>query len=431
MAEIKKNNPEYDLFLPYWKQIRTFARGIKDVQNYLQNVTSSSEPQALQRNLMYKERAKYTNFPSRTRNALSGSVFRKDATYEIPTSLEYLIENANGCGLSLNHLAKSLVNNVLEIGRHCLFVDYDEDDSMPYIVEYNAESVRDWEMKNGYLRKVVLIKSKKKEKHLLLNEDGLYIIQIVEDETIKETYTPTKKDGTRFDYIPFIFCGSVNNSPEIDDMPLWAIVDVTQGHYQNSADYEDLLRLMLPTPYMTEVTKSWFDEMYPSGTVDFGTGAMLVAPQGANVGLLQANENQVHSEAMKHKEEQLIMLGARLITGNTGGVETAEAARIRFSSENSVLDTISTNCSRAIEKCIMWCGDYLNIQEDAIFELNRDFFDTKLSPQEITASVLLLDRGVYAMSDLRDNLRKSGVIRGDRTDEDINAEAEVSGGGLQ
>ena len=258
--------------------------------------------------------------------------------------------------------------------------------------------------------------------------DGLYVIQLLEDDTIIETIEPKKKDGSRFDYIPFIFCGSTNNSPDVDDMPLWDIVDVTQGHYQNSADYEDLLRLMLPTPYMTEVTKSWFDEMYPSGTVDFGTGAMLVAPQGANVGLLQANENQVHSEAMKHKEEQLIMLGARLITGNPGGVETAEAARIRFSSENSVLDNIAQNCSSAIEICIGWCGDYLNIQEDVVYQLNREYFDTKLSAQEITASVLLLDRGVYAMSDLRDNLRKSGVIRGDRTDEDIDSEAEVNNG---
>lgn len=430
MAEISKNNPEYDLYLPYWKQIRAFIKGMKGVQEYLQNVTNNSAPESIMRNILYKERAKYTNFPSRTRNALSGSVFRKDATFEIPTPLEYLIENANGCGLSLNHLAKSLVNNVLEVGRHCLFVDYDDDDKFPYIVEYNAESVRDWEMEDGYLRKVVLIKGHKKEKHLLLDKDGFYIINIVKDDVVVETIIPAKADGTRFDYIPFIFCGSTNNSPDVDDMPLWAIVDVTQGHYQNSADYEDLLRLMLPTPYMTEVTKSWFDEMYPSGAVPFGTGALLTAPQGANVGLLQANENQAHDVAMKRKEEQLIMLGARLITGNTGGVETAEAARIRFSSENSVLDNIATNCSSAIEVCIGWCGDYLNIQEDVTFELNRDFFDTKLSAQEITASVLLLDRGVYAMSDLRDNLRKSGVIRGDRTDEDINAEAEVSGGNL-
>ena len=151
MAELKNNNPEYDLFLPYWLQIRTFVKGMKDVQKYLQPVTHDTTPESIRRNLRYFERAKYTNFPSRTRNALSGSVFRKDPTFEIPTSLEYLIENANGCGLSLNHLAKSLVRNVLEIGRHCLFVDYDDTDKLPYIVEYNAESVRDWEMENGYL----------------------------------------------------------------------------------------------------------------------------------------------------------------------------------------------------------------------------------------------------------------------------------------
>jgi len=53
----------------------------------------------------------------------------------------------------------------------------------------------------------------------------LYAVEYYKDDEEKpyNIVTPTKSDGTRFDYIPFIFCGSVNNSPDVDDMPLWLL----------------------------------------------------------------------------------------------------------------------------------------------------------------------------------------------------------------
>jgi len=208
-----------------------------------------------------------------------------------------------------------------------------------------------------------------------------------------------------------------------------AIVDISQGHYQNSADYEDILGFLLPTPWMNGVTDTLKRQCILRVFVQFGSGAMIVAPPDGQVGLLQASSNQMHQEAMKHKEDQLIMLGARLISGG-GGVETAEAVRIKYSSENSVLDNLANNASEAIEKCLYWCAEFEGVQGDIIFELNREFWDTKLSPQDISAQILLLDRGVKAMSDVRGTLRKSGEIEQSRTDEEIDGEAEVLGGGL-
>ena len=141
--------------------------------------------------------------------------------------------------------------------------------------------------------------------------------------------------------------------------------------------------------------------------------------------LLQAAPNQMHSEAMKDKENQLIMLGARMITDSTGQ-ETAEAVRIKYSSENSVLDNLAGNASSAIKKCLMWCAEFEGVNGDIEFELNRDYFDTKLTPQEISAQIMLLDRGVKAMSDVRNILRKGGDIDMQRTDEDIDGDLEIA-----
>jgi hypothetical protein len=139
----------------------------------------------------------------------------------------------------------------------------------------------------------------------------------------------------------------------------------------------------------------------------------------------------MHQEAMKHKEEQLIAIGARIITGNSTQAETAEAVRIRYSSENSVLDNLVGNASDAILQCLKWCGEFMGETGDIVYELNREYFDTKINPQEITAQILLLDRQVVAKTDVRNMLRKAGSIDQYRTDEIIDSEISDSGGGLE
>lgn len=413
----KMINSEYEEMLEYYKQVRVFVKGRKGVQDYIQNVVALSAPNSATRNKEYKKRAKYVNFAKRTRDGLVGSVFRKEPILELPSSLEYLETNVNGAGLTSTQLVKSLLNNNVEVGRHGLFVDYGI--GRPKIVEYKAENMPYWETdENGELSLVKLLKNKDEYKLLRL-KDGVYIIEFYKDDEKINTLTPTKKDGSTFNYIPFIFIGSMNNSPDIDDMPLWSIVDVSQGHLQNSADYEDLLKYLIPTPYVTVPNKQWMEDMLPGGVYTFGDGGVIPIPEGGSAGILQAEANQMHAEAMKDKENQLVMIGARMIQDGSQA-ETAEAVRIKFGSENSILDNIVGNAESAMLTCFKWCADYENMPDaDIEYKLNREYYDTNMTAQEISALILLADRGDIAQTDVRANLRKTGVIASDRTDEDI------------
>ena len=423
-------NPDYIKYLPYWKQVRIFVEGLKDTQDYLIGVS----PDDATRNCDYKNRAKYTNFPARTRNALVGAVFRKEAELIAPDGIMYLKDDVDGTGKPLEQLAKSTVTNIIEIGRHGLYTDYSDKLKRAKIVTYTAENIVDWAVDEvGILVMVKLFMSKDRYKFLLL-EDDVYSVEIrnEKDEVIEERYSPTDFNGGFFDEIPFTMVGSTDNNPDIDDMPLWSIVDLSTGHYQNSADFEDILGFMLPTPWMSGMSEAYIKQVYPNGFIAFGTGAMLPLPPGESAGLLQANENQMHDEAMKRKEEQLLMLGARLISSNDK-IETATAAKLKFSAENSVLDNLVTNVSDAIKRHLEFAAFFegITVTDDTIeYELNREYFDTTLTAQEITASIMLLDRAVIAKADLQDNLRKTGFIAGDRTNEDIDLEAEASAGGL-
>jgi len=426
----KINHPDYNLFLPSWKQIRAFKRGLnEDVSVYVQGVVSiPMTPQDYARNSEYKSRGVYTNFTASTVEALVGAVFRKPMTVELPTKLEHLLTNANGAGKSLEHVIKSTISNLTEVGRHGIFTDYGKQSK---IVNYTAENIRDWETDEvGVLTKVMLITGSKKEKHLVIDSNGLYAVELYKDdeELPYQIIEPKKADGSRFDVIPFTFCGSVDNSPDVDSMPMYPIVNVSRGHYQDSCDLQDVSKYMVPTPWVTIPNKTWMDDMVPNG-YEFGNGAVIPVPDGGQAGLIQASPNQMHSELMKDKEAQLIMIGARIID-NGGTEKTAYEAGMKYSSQNSMLDNLVGNTEQAMIKALEWCAEFDGVQGDITFKLNRDYFDKTLSAQDISAEIMLLDRGVKAMQDVRGTLRKVGNIDMDRTDEMIDDDAEISGAGL-
>jgi len=129
---------------------------------------------------------------------------------------------------------------------------------------------------------------------------------------------------------------------------------------------------------------------------------------------------------MKAKEQAMVAIGARIIT-DRGNNETAEGARIRFASENSVLGDIVQNLSMAIEQCISWCGEFMGVSDEAEFQINREFYDKSVDPQLIMAMTTLLDRQIISDADIFDRLKAAGIIEGDRTLEDVREElGEVS-----
>jgi len=425
------NHPDYDEYLPYYLQVRTFIKGM-DCKAYLQNVVRGTDSESTTRNKEYKARAKYTNFSGRTLNALQGAIYRKDPVIKLPKELEYLITNADGAGKSLTHVSKNTTSNLIQVGRHGIYTTYGESAK---IVTYTAENIPNYEVDEaGILTKVVLITGKDETKHLIIDSEGFFAVEYYKDDSDVpyKTISPSKSDGTELDYIPFTFVGSIDNSPDTDSMPLWSIVDVSQGHYQNSAENEDIARFMVPTIAATVPNEHWQKEMLPNG-YELGGGALIPLPENGQAMILQASPNQMHAEMMKDKENQLIMLGARLISGTAKSNQTAEAARIEFSAENSVLDNLVQNASEAIEKHLRICAEFMgvNVGEDDIeFNLNREYYDTAVNPQMIASEMLLLDRGIIAVPDVRSNLRKVGYLEADRTDEDIDGEIEVSGNGL-
>lgn len=455
---VSNKHPQYEMYSPVWAKTRDAVRGsvaVKDKRHqYLPVPDAEHNDDRLGSQTMryrqYLKRALFANFTGRTKNALVGAAFRKEPVYELPEGLEYLIDDATGDGLGIEQLAKDELSNLLETGRSMLLVDYPQaDDNMSLedlqllnlrasIVPYTAEQVINWktEVVSGrkLLTMVVLAEDYSVDEDefghdkevqyrvLRLRDDG-YTQQIYREEKpyTQESY-PKRADGSSWDVIPAIFVGSKNNDSTIDDAPLSDIADVNIAHYRNSADYEESCFITgQPTLFITHSLnmEEWF-EYNPEG-IKLGSRAGHVLGESGNATLLQPNANNLVMQAMQAKEQQMVAIGARIITDRSAN-ETAEGARIRFASENSVLGDIVGNLNAAITQCVIWCAEFMGTSDEVSFEINREFYDKTVDPQTIMSMVTLMDRQIISDKDIFDRIKSAGLIAGDRSLEDVREE---------
>jgi len=457
---VDNKHPEYEKYLSMWTRTRDAVRGaieVKDKKHVYLPVPdndSGDERKGTEtvRYRQYIKRAVFTNFTGRTKNALAGAAFRKSPQVDIPNGLDYLINDATGDGLSLNQLAKDELSNLLETGRCGFLVDYPQAgdnltaeevsmlDLRAAIIPYTAEQIINWKTEVMRGRKMLASctlaenyynpadefdhSTEVQYRVLRLRQDG-YTQQLYrEGEPFTEEFYPRMSDGSTWPFIPFQFAGAQNNDASMDDAPLSDIADVNMAHYRNSADYEESCFLVgQPSLFITHsLSPDQFAEYNPQG-IKLGSRVGHVLGETGSADLLQANPNQLVLEAMRLKENQMVMIGARIITDRTAN-ETAEGARIRFASENSVLGDIVGNLSEAILQCIKWVGMFMGVDaEDAMFKINDEFYDKSVDPQMIMSMIQLLDRQIIAEADIFGRLKAAGVVEPDRTLEEIKEES--------
>jgi hypothetical protein len=405
----------------------------------------------------YRTRATFINFTGYTKDGLMGMIARKPNEIELSDSIKYAEENIDGAGLSLQGMTQAVIGNVLEVGCHGLLVDFpmsaggskgQTSGLRSIIKQYPAESIINWRMSaiNDVDVLVMVALAEEVEKVgpdgfsveeltytrvLSLNEDGDYI-QRLYNESDELLYNGDgdpdmymkKSDGSSWKEILFEFVGAENNDPIPDKSPLYDVAEINIGHYRNSADFEESSFLVgQPTPVFSGLTESWVNSMMKNG-IQIGSRAGVLLPENASAMLLQADANQMPAAGMDRKEEQLVKIGAKIIS-DRGGVETAEASRIKFAGQNSKLGLVIINTELAFQKCFSWMMEFQGGVGENIFNINKQFYDATINPQLLVAQMQMLDRGIIAKSDMRTGLRKGGLLSHDRTDEEIDGEAEV------
>ena len=452
---VDQQNPEFDKYVNEWTRVTDCCEGQRAVKDkraeYLRPMEGVTTEDS--RYISYINRAVFVNFTGRTKEGLTGAIFRSEPEIEIPDQLEYLLENADGAGESLSSLAKDVSGEVIGKGRHALLVDFPQLEQgltleqtqqiqpQASINRYTAENFINWNVSVVAGRKILTLAvlcelydddedeftyELKKQYRVLRLRDGVYTQQLYREEMpYGEEFTPKRSDGSSFDFIPLFIIGSENNDASVDVPPLADIANVNIAHYRNSADLEEncFIHGQLTLGVSSSMSMSQFAEANPNG-ITVGSMAGHFLGESGGFSSVQASENQLADKLMERKEDQMRKLGARMVE-NTGN-KTATQSRIDATGESSILSTIADNVSDGIQTCISWCGQFMGVDaEEATYSLNKKFFDDDANPQLMMAAIQLNDRGVIGKSDLQDMARSQGIVKPERSNEDIDGEVEV------
>ncbi len=411
-------------------------------------------------NASYHKSAVFYNATGRTMTGLLGMLYRIDPIIpELPSMMEYVKIDIDGNGTGINQQSHAVSSEVIQVGRHGLLTDMPikEDGSVttvadvsnglrPFVKRYDVLDIIDWDESviNGLTKPNLIVltetfthfvdemrikKESKKRFRILRLTDNKYTQQLWiegEDEP-EEEFEILDGVGNVFDEIPFVVIGSENNDLSIDPLPLESIARINIGHYRNGADLEhSSFQLSAATPHIS-------DDNYKhtlaspnnktSTNQKFGESSIVVTGTGGKFEYVQPSPNVLANDLAKNKEQQMIALGAQLIS-DSGGAETAEAVRTKRAADTSMLSVVGINVSDGYTKSLNWVARFLNVDFDGEYQLNSNFFDIKLSPQERQQIIMEWQSGLYPARIAREQLQISKVISIDEKLDELQEEVD-------
>lgn len=462
-------NSEYVSNFPRWQRVKDATGGEyplkkRDAEKpgtYLRIINPLDYSEYNKRlNDSYRKSAVFYNATGRTLIGLLGMLYRVEPIIpELHKLMEYVKTDIDGNGMGINQQSHATSSKVIQIGRDGLLTDMPmfkkgsvitvidvENGIRPFTKRYDATHIIDWN--ESSIRGVIVLdlvvllenvsaftnehrierKSKKRYRILRLT-DGKYTQQLWDegDDSPGEEFEILDGSGNQWDEIPFEFIGSENNDSRIDFAPLEPLTDVNIGHFRNSADLEhSSFQLSAATPHIS-------DNRYKSNlsrpdnkqakVQKFGETSVIVTGIGGKFEYVQPSPNVLANDLAKGKEQQMIALGAQLIS-ESGGLETAEAVRTKKSADASMLSIISVNVSNGYTKSLGWIAKFLNVKFGGEYQLNSNFFDIKLTAQERQQIVVEWQSGLYPARIAREQLQASKVIAIDEDLDDLQSEID-------
>lgn len=402
----------------------------------------------------YLLRAQFLGVTGLTLQGFLGAIFRKEPQFECPVAIDYAREDMDGRGTSLSQFSKQICAEAAQSPFVGILVDYP--DAPTGITEaqrqainaratakiYPVESVINYQTKTigarTFLHRVVLLENievedladrftiKQESQYRVLELIGGVYHQSLYDNSLRPVFDPRPilANGRPMTAIPFHVIGSQSNSIDYTQKPLLEdIADVNISLYRNSADYEENLFIHgRSTLFLTsDIAPESFKEANPNGIrIGSRTGHFL-GPSGSAT-LVQADAATALEIAIANKLEDMQRLGAQLITPQ-GSNETAEAARIRASSESSQLETLVDNASEGIEDALESMALFMGADPNQVsFDLNDELFPSVLSAQDVVELRNLYADGLISREQVWRKLRKAGWIDSEITDDELDQE---------
>lgn len=451
-SQVSKTHPEYDAMATKWQRCRDCVSGGDAVKaagtRYLPRLADQTDTDYQ----AYKTRASFFNATWRTIQALTGMLFRRPPVVDVPESVNALLKDVTMSGVSFITFAQQIAMETLTVGRVGILVDYPSQSTegmtaaeaaklnlRPVMQRYETESIINWKTawigNKTVLTLVVLTEEaalegnefehKTETRYRVLDLfNGAYRVRVFriddkgEDEQVGGDIFPVMS-GKPLDFIPFFFLGVDDTTPQLDLPPFLDLVDLNLDHYRMSADHKHGLHFTgLPTGVITGYRPENESEKLYVGAAHF---LVLPDPQ-AKASFLEYTGQGLGAivQELERTEQQMAILGARLLTAEKKATETAQTAQIHRAGESSVLSSIASTISRALTQALTLFSKWAGSDTECTVELNQEFLPPEVTPQELAEWLKGWQMGAPGFSDqgLFDLLQKREMVSSDVTLED-------------
>jgi hypothetical protein len=451
MSDVSTPHKSFNAFAPKWKRCRDASDGQDAIHAagtvYLPKLGAEDDADYTARKL----RAGFYNATWRTLGGLLGMMFRKAPTKSLPAGLDAYEPDIDMAGTSLETMARRIALEVLTIGRVGIMVDHpsvhgatpitvkaaEELGLRPLITTYRAESIVNWRYRrvhNRWVLALVVLKEMVSEpvdefadeeieqyRVLDLDEANQYRQRVFRrakgktgDWIVTQEFWPLMR-GQKLAYVPFAILGTDGIDSELDEPPLIDLVDRNLAHYRTTADYEHGC-------HFTGLPTAWVAGAGPEDTLDtIGSArAWVFSHPDTKVGYLEFTGQGLSAleKNLDRKEQQMAVLGARMLFAEKRAVEAAETAAIHRTGENSVLAALATAVSEGLEWALGVFRDWAGASGEVVYQLNRDYNPAALDAALITAYLKAVQAGEMSSQTFYEQLQRADVADAERTYEE-------------
>ncbi len=464
-------HPDYGVMLPAIKAVRTACKGGYFIKRggykFLAHPSDvdQTSPAALARYSAYALNAEFDEIPQQTLRSYLGRMRFNDAEFEMPSQLEYLIQNADNDGTALTGMIEQAANNIMQVGFHILVAEYvnapaagevlSEEQARQRniraaIKSYVRESLLDWSYAriNGVLQLSYLkfletrseldaISGTRKDVKeyfvMAIDEEGAYYWQKFDGESTTQQMAQRNYvtvGGQALRWLPVEIVTDMEQDPGKLPMQLGIlapIVDKVLARYRTSANYKECLKHIAPTSWTAGWTQHGYElfQQMNGGSDQMKTGplAMLNLPEGVEAGVINPSMSfEGYENYFERNKDEITALGGVWPSNDGQGSKTATQADNEASEVNSRLQTLADNLENAFERLIVYCGMFAGMwAKDAIeqnlnqviISLPREFARTKMTPQEQQAVRDNMLAGIYGKAEAVRILVKGGVTVSD------------------
>lgn len=406
---VTTTHPDYNRHLPEWQAIDAALAGEAAIKADAKNLPKPSgmveaEKVDAANGYLYKgytERAQYEHWVRDSLRSMMGLVSRLQPEIELPPGMEYMRENATDDGFSLRQLFMRTVRQIVSHGRVPLLVNVD-DKSQAYMTAYRAESAINWKLGNQEGRNDLILAVMRETRpsdeadefshdvdtvyRVLLMRDGSCLTRVedadgnvVEEERLLGVTDSGGQIVRALEYIPVVYAGSTDNSPDVDEVPLLSMARAALKSYQLSADYFTSLHYTShPQPWVSGLQDDKpISVTGPSAAWDLGENGSCgyLEFQGAGIEAVR--------QAMQDQKHAALEAGAKVM--DVGGTESGEARKARQNDQHATLHSIVVTAAEAIEQALRYAAHWLGFDESKVkFTVNPTFVEHTVNPQVLT-----------------------------------------------